>query len=261
MEEASMLISELGWVRRAGIGFGSLALSAFVSRSAAAQTAAPAAGDEPAPLASPPADPAPPPPSAPPMNFGSSMDLSQPPPPPLGQRTYHWHDGFYARVDGGLGTLLHTNVSRDGAADVSASGLTLDYDLLLGGSIAPGFTLGGTVLGSLQLSGHWEASGLSVSTAALNTFIIGPFAEGYPNPEGGLHFGGALGLAHAGLDLPGSNLSAFGVGGAFWAGSDVWVAPDWSIGGLLRLDALYAKDGDISASSIGLSLMFSVLFN
>jgi hypothetical protein len=255
-----MLISELGWVRRAGMGFGCLALGVLVSRSSVAQTVTPPAGDEPAPLMQPAPPANPPPPASPPTNFGSSMDLSQPPPPPLGQRTYHWHDGFYARVDGGLGTLLHTNISG-GGADVSSSGLTLDYDLLLGGSIAPGFTLGGTLLGSLQLSGNWEASGRSVSTASLNTFIIGPFAEGYPNPEGGLHFGGALGLARAGLDLPGDNTSAYGLGGAFWAGSDVWVAPDWSIGGLLRLDALWAKDGDTKVSSIGLSLMFSVLFN
>jgi hypothetical protein len=262
-----MLISELGGVRRTGIGFGGLALcaltlGALISRPAAAQTLSPPPTDEPAPLATPPVPSAPPAPSPapPPMNFGASMDLSQPAPPPLGQRTYHWHDGFYARVDGGLGTLLHTNISGTGGADVSASGLTLGYDLLLGGSIAPGFTLGGTLLGSLQLSGNWEASGRSVSTASLDTLIIGPFAEGYPNPEGGLHFGGALGLARAGLDLPGG-IAAYGVGGAFWAGSDVWVAPDWSIGGLLRLDALYAKDNDAKVSSIGLTLMFSVLFN
>jgi hypothetical protein len=93
--------------------------------------------------------------------------------------------------------------------------------------------------------------------------VIGPFAQGYPDPHGNLHFGGMLGLARLGADTsgPGDGLSAIGVGGAFWAGTGVWVAPDWSVGGLVRLDAATGKDDDVSLTSVGLSVMFSVLYN
>lgn len=262
-----MLDSQLGRVARGAITLGCLALGALVPRAAAAQTSPAPSQDEQLPAERPADSPADSPRNsqdAPKINLsgGSHMDLSQPAPPPLGQRTYQYHEGFYARLDAGLGALLGAKVSG-GLADITSSGLTLDYDLLIGGSPSPGFVLGGSVVGGLQLSGDWDADDTKVASANLNTLIIGPFAEGFPQPNGNLHFGGTVGLSHQGVDISGisDGISAWGVGGAFWAGTGVWVAPDWSVGGLLRLQALYGKDDDLTVTSFAASLMFAVTYN
>lgn len=206
------------------------------------------------------AEPAPPPA----INLTGGMDLTTPAPGPAVGRTFHQHEGFYGRLNAGLGTLLHASVDA-GPLEFTSGGLTLNFDLLLGGSPAPGFSLGGGVLGSLQMSGDWEleGGGSAGGNGDLTTLIVGPFADGFPNAKDGWHFGGLVGLARVAFDAPGDAESddAFGVGGAFWAGHDVWVAPEWSVGGLLRLDALRASKDDVTTTAVGLTLMFSVLYN
>jgi len=194
-----------------------------------------------------------------------TIDLSTPRPgPPVG-REYRQHEGFYVRVGGGLGTLLSADVDADGL-ESSSSGVTLELEALVGGSPASGLTLGGGALASLQLSGEWEADGIVGSQSAdLTTIIIGPFADGHPHPRGGFHVGGLLGLASVAFEAPGGGegSDALGVGGAGWLGYDTWVAPEWSIGGSLRLDALRAtnSDDDLTISKIGATLSISVLYN
>jgi hypothetical protein len=250
-----MFSSWFSCVHRALAGLPGLAL-VLTSGFAAAQ-ATPAPAPEDSPEAAPSEEPAP----KIQLTKKPMIDLATPPPSAPEGRTFHSHDGFSVRVNVGLGTLLGATVSPEVGSDITTGGLTLSYDLLIGGAPSPGFTLGGGVSGSLQLSGDWEVDGgPTVGGGNLNTFILGPFAQGYPDPHGNLHFGGMIGLAQASLDTN-ESASALGVGGAFWAGSGVWVAPDWSVGGLLRLDALRATDDDITVTSIGLSLMFSVLYN
>jgi hypothetical protein len=221
---------------------------------------APAPGDGPAA----PADPAEP---SPHMNLtGDSpkIDLSTPPPPAPVDRTYRQHEGFYLRIGGGLGAI-GADFDREGF-DASSGGTSLELEGLVGGSPASGLSIGGGVLASLQLGGEWEADDVVGSTNAnLTTLIIGPFADGYPHPRDGWHFGGMLGLASVSFDGPGGDggSDALGVGGAGWAGYDFWVAPEWSIGAALRLDALRAtnSDDDVTISKIGGTLSLSVLYN
>ncbi len=263
------MLTEFSCVKRGSQSafIAALALVSFVPSVGWAQPAAPAveaAPDEPAP----PLDPAPPE-ESPSINLTGAaspiIDLSTPEPGPPVAREFHQHEGFYVRVSGGLGSLLSANVDG-GAGELSTGGLTLNYDLLIGGGPAPGFTIGGGVLGGVQLSGDWETTGgLSSGSGNLSTLIIGPFADGYPEPKGGWHMGGLGGLARVALDTPGpgGDSSALGFGGAFWAGHDVWVGPEWSVGGLLRLDALRAtnSDDDLTVTEVGLTLSFSVLYN
>jgi hypothetical protein len=198
---------------------------------------------------------------------GSSptIDLSTPKPgPPVG-RTYRQHEGFYVRVGGGLGSLLSASVDQ-GPVDSSSSGVTLELEALVGGSPASGLSIGGGLLASLQLSGDWDADGIVGSQSAnLTTILVGPFADGYPHPRGGFHLGGLLGLASVAFDGPGGDggSDALGVGGAGWVGYDAWVAPEWSIGGELRLDALRAtnSDDDLTISKVGATLAVTVLYN
>jgi hypothetical protein len=194
------------------------------------------------------------------------IDLSTPKPgPPVG-RTYRQHEGFYVRVGGGLGTLLSASVD-DGDFSTSSSGVTFELEGLVGGSPASGISIGGGVLASLQLSGEWDAQNgvIGSQSANLTTLIIGPFADGYPHPRGGFHLGGLIGLASVAFDGPGGGggRDALGVGGAGWLGYDAWVAPEWSIGGELRLDALRAtnSDDDVTISKVGATLAFTVLYN
>jgi hypothetical protein len=191
------------------------------------------------------------------------IDLTTPPPSAPEGRTYHEHEGFSLRLDVGIGALLSASSTAEGLPDANTGGLTFDYDLQIGGAPSPGIVLGGALTGKLQLSGDWEVDDFEVGGGNLNTIVIGPFFDGYPNPHGNLHFGGTVGFARLGADTgAGSDsLSALGVGGAFWAGSGVWVAPDWSIGGALRLDAAWGKDDDTTLSAVGMSLMFSLLYN
>jgi len=191
-----------------------------------------------------------------------TMDLSTPPPPPRVLREYHRHEGFYLRVSGGLG-YMGANLDTPGF-EYESGGMALNYELLVGGGPAPGLTIGGGVLGGLQLSGDWEADDVAGSFSGdLTTFIIGPFADGYPDPNGGWHLGGLLGLALASFDAPGGDdgANAVGFGGAGWVGYDWWVAPEWSMGAALRLDALRATDDDVTISELGATLNLSVAYN
>jgi hypothetical protein len=221
----------------------------------------PAPADAPAASAAEPAEP------APHINLtGNShkIDLTTPPPPAPMDRQFRQHEGFYLRVGGGLGAI---GADFDQPAfEASADGTTLELELLVGGSPASGLTIGGGLLAGLQLGGEWEAEDvIGDQSANLTTLIIGPFADGYPHPRGGWHFGGLLGLASVAFDGPGGGdgSDALGVGGAGWVGYDVWVAPEWSIGAALRLDALRAtnSDDDITVSKIGGTLGISVLYN
>lgn len=246
---------QLRWIRALGLAATASASGVLGVQDASAQEppATTESGDEK------PAEPAPPPS----INLTGGMDLTTPAPGPAVGRTFHQHEGFYARFNAGLGTLLHASVDA-GAAEFTSGGLTLNFDLLLGGSPAPGFSLGGGVLGSLQMSGDWEADGGGPSGSGdLTTLIIGPFADGFPDAKGGWHFGGLAGLARVAFELPGGGdgEDSYGIGGAFWAGHDVWVAPEWSVGGLLRLDALRASKDDVTTTAVGLTLMFSVLYH
>jgi hypothetical protein len=185
-----------------------------------------------------------------------TMDLSTPPAPALVGRTYQVHQGFYVRVNAGIGGFI-AGESQSGSARVNTAGVTLDYDILIGGGPAPGFSIGGAVVGSFQLSGNWQTDGdRDAGNSNLSTFIIGPFVDGFPDSKGGWHMGGMAGLARAGFEEPftGDDRSAVGFGGAFWVGHDVWVGPEWSVGGLLRTEASHTQnsDDDVSVNRAGL---------
>jgi hypothetical protein len=251
------------------------ATAALLMGPASARAQAPAPTAEPAPAAAAPGEP--PAPTPPPPNFtpttptAPTIDLAVPPPAPPVGRSYRQHEGFYARVNVGLGSMLSATVENDAGGELETGGLTLNYDLLVGGSPAPGFSLGGGVIGGFQMSGDWESGGIEASGGDMTTLIGGPFADGFPMSNGGWHFGGLVGLAYAGLKAPGATegSDAVGFGAAFWAGHDVWVAPEWSVGGNVRLDALRAtgsetvsgSDVDYTVTEVGLTLSFSVLYN
>jgi hypothetical protein len=199
--------------------------------------------------------------AAPAAAAGPAIDLAVPEPAAPVDREYRQHEGFYLRANVGLGSF---SASGDVATvDLSTGGMSLAYDLLVGFGPAPGFALGAGVAGDLQLSGDWEFGPVDGGSGDLSSFVIGPFVDAYPNPKGGWHFGGLAGLGLHSLDAGGGGeaSSGIGFGGAAWAGHDVWVGPEWSVGGQLRLDASRTTDDDLTIARIGLSLSFSVIYN
>ncbi len=157
-----------------------------------------------------------------------------PPPPPLA-RTDKTHDGFYARLNLGFGaqsTAIDNGTQLD---NFSGSGGTLDVDLLLGGAPSPGIIIGGALLLESLRTTTFKTGPDSLKTN-LGLATLGPFIDGYPNPRGGFHLGGTIGLSSARLsgdpNLPYNK--AFGFGLAAWLGYDWWVADQWSVGGLLQ---------------------------
>jgi hypothetical protein len=189
-----------------------------------------------------------------------NIDVTVAPPPPPVQRTYQVHEGFYVRADIGLGTFSGSLSGNALVNDIDTSGTQLAFDLLLGGGLAPGIILGGGAQYAAPLSGDWEVGGTKVADGDMSTLLIGPFIDGFPDAKGGWHFGGLAGLSRVTFDA-GVDSDAIGFGGSVWAGHDFWVAPEWSVGGLLRASALRATENDVTATKLCFTLAFTALMN
>ena len=199
---------------------------------------------------------------------GPKIDVSVPAPGPEVQRQYQMHEGFYLR--GNLGIGLLSNRFDDGSLttkDLSGSGFAFSFDLLAGGSPAPGFTVGGALISSAAFSSSFERDGQKADRDA-SLGMLGVFVDGFPKATGGFHLGGAFGLAQVKIekqlgDLGKDTLGGFG--GAAWIGQDFWVADEFSMGGLLRfagaLTSASQNSVETSASTFSTSLMFTTLYN
>lgn len=207
-----------------------------------------------------------PPPPIPPTPLGQpKIDVRVPEPPPAVVRRRRMHDGFYARANLGLvtaGTFVSTDRAQHPNYDVEGGGLAVD--LLIGGSPSVGLATGGAV--SIQSFGHGGDTGPSGLT------LLGVFVDGFPQPNGGFHLGGMLGLAGVQTTRK-DNRDEFeggGLGLAAWVGHGFWVGDEWSLGGLLRLSGALARDDSredaadpvvLSASVYEAAFLFSVLYH
>lgn len=219
----------------------------------------PALGQEPAPE---PAEPTinvtsePEPPAEPTIQVAS-----EPAPPPV-KRTYHVHEGFYARLSFGGGYAISHYNTEDADFDLRGTGFNAGVDLLIGGSPAPGIAIGGAFMANLAFSNTFKANDRDLGNRNLSTFLLGPFVDGYPDPKGGFHLGLALGLGPAKLEAGNGDegLGTFtGFGAAGWLGYDFWVADEWSAGLLYRFGTNIGVGQDSmnqSLSVVGLTNTF-----
>lgn len=147
------------------------------------------------------------------------------------------HDGFYLQIQVGPG--YYSMSAEQAGIEASYSGVTLASALQLGGSLAPGIVLGGTLVTDYAPSPSYEVNGNEPAGTPDFTqyvFAIGPFVDFYPNPNGGLHFQGMLGFGgvetsvdgNAGGNDPTGPVLAVG------AGYEWWVGREWSIGAMGR---------------------------
>jgi len=151
-------------------------------------------------------------------------------------------------------------------AEGTASGSGFAFDALLGGSPAPGFTLGGgvfvhhtpkleaddmegTLVNAINLSRDIEFDSATLT-------LLAPFVNYYPDARGGLNFTGAVGLALLGVgDGTVDNTSyvlfqdhgSGGLGMLAGVGYDWWVSRGWSLGvqGRVLLAAPSGEDDDV----------------
>lgn len=192
------------------------------------------------------------------------IDLSVPEQAPPVSRKYHVHEGFYLRVNLGVGALGSDYDLGEQSAE--SHGGTLGLDLLIGGTPAKGLAIGGALLNEAGVSHNVEQGGRSLSDTNVRLTLLGPFVDGFFDPKGGFHMGGAVGLAALAvqdLKVEDETDTLTGFGGAAWAGYDAWVADEWAIGCLVRaggaITTKSADSGDITASTFSLGLMLTVL--
>jgi hypothetical protein len=119
-------------------------------------------------------------------------------------------------------------------------------------------------------SGNFDPAG---TEANVSTLLVGPFFDGYPNARRGFHLGGTVGFAQDRFSR--RSLAGFtkanGYGIAGWIGYDIWVADEWSVGGLVRLmgtrgsaDAeatTYYDRGTANPATQSIALMLTVLYH
>jgi len=251
-------------------------LASFVfvlSTSAHAQTPAPTAtdGSQPAEVAEPrpqtvpqsPASQAAP--TAEPVGKIHLADQAPPPAPPVA-RTDKTHDGFYTRLNLGFGSQSASIDLGANFPNVSGSAGALDMGLLIGGAPSPGIVLGGAIsldtMRSTTLDGD---SGAQLKTGTMLT-SLGPFIDGYPNPRGGFHLGGTVGLSSLSFsnqnDVGTNRAGGFGL--AAWLGYDWWVADQWSVGGLLQLSGAHVgrsvQGSSMTADTRSIALLVTAVY-
>jgi hypothetical protein len=182
------------------------------------------------------------------------------PPPDRGARV---HDGFYFRVAEGFGVyderLSSGELLSGETVNARNRGIASVSDLAIGGTVAPGWVVGGGIYSLDVVASTFRAEGgdaaavpdeLDPGLRALSVF--GPFFDWYPNVRGGFHAQVALGFATLTPRVfahPATEKSEYvALGGALLIGTgyEWWVADEWSIGVLTQLGVrvLRGKDDD-----------------
>ena len=183
---------------------------------------------------------------------------------PAPDRGARVHDGFYFRIGSGLGVYderLSSDDLASGSIEARNRGIAATSDLAIGGTIAPGWVIGGGIYSSDLVASTLRTSGASVTAIPAeldpglrNLALIGPFVDWYPDVHGGFHAQLALGLATLTPRLFGhpatddSEYAAIGGGLLLGAGYEWWVADEWSLGVLSQLGARFVSGEDDSGA-------------
>jgi hypothetical protein len=173
------------------------------------------------------------------------------------------HDGFYFRVASGF-SVYDERLSSDellagGSVEARNRGVASASDLAIGGTVAPGWVVGGGIYSLDLVASTFRADGAGAAAVPdeldpglRSLSLIGPFFDWYPNVRGGFHAQASLGLAtltprvFAHPATQKSEYIAVGGGLLLGTGYEWWVADEWSIGILTQLGVrlLRGKDDD-----------------
>jgi hypothetical protein len=173
------------------------------------------------------------------------------------------HDGFYLRIATGFGVyderVESGTLPAGGKVEARNRGIAALSDLAIGGTVAPGWVVGGRIFSLDLVASTYRASGSSVAPVPdeldpglRNLSVIGPFVDWYPKVRGGFHAQGGIGLATLTPRVfghPGTQRSEYlALGGALVIGTgyDWWVADEWSIGFMGQLGLRFLRGEDES---------------
>src|SRR5262245_52353317 len=121
------------------------------------------------------------------------------------------HDGFFLRVAlGGSGLSmkregsLRLGSAGTGTGSSEISGGAGVGELSIGGAIAKGLVLSGTLLAHSHSEPTLdvEGGGTIALDGPLTFAVVGASLEYFPDPRGGFHFGGTIGVAGAWVKSP-----------------------------------------------------------
>ena len=191
---------------------------------------------------------------------------------------YH-HDGVYVRLGAGVGLIRDSvHMTQGGISGFDQKGTVTGFgqanELAVGGALAPGLILAGGFFLNVAYGAKRDFG--DIDTQAGNGYAMltwGPLVDYYPDADGGLHFelgfglGATSGVAPASYDDAGG---ASGYGLIFGVGHEWWIAKQWAMGALLRLQHVESKDNivtllgpefDADHSANALGLMFTATFN
>jgi hypothetical protein len=157
------------------------------------------------------------------------------------------HEGFYLSTGIGFGVVVARGSGPLGDASITGRGIV--STLGIGGTVAPGLVLGGTLrtwTGTGTFDGGppitatttYYQNGMPTKTTLtlsghtqIATVELGAMLDWFPNPEKGWHVGGSVGLCGMSLvDDAGTQSTAGGVGGSIFGGYQWWLGPSWSLG-------------------------------
>jgi hypothetical protein len=184
-------------------------------------------------------------------------------------RSVHNHDGFYLRANVGF-EWSSAFVGTDSAShpDFTVNGGGISLDLLVGATPSPSLTVGGMLtLKSISDPEVRLGDDSEVGSGSGGVLFVGPFVDGFPMSNGGLHVGGMLGLASGTARRQGSadDFGGLGFGAAAWFGQGFWVGDEVSLGFILKLDAAFLRDSSgpvaLTDTVYGGALLFSVLYH
>jgi hypothetical protein len=167
----------------------------------------------------------------------------QPYPPPI---RLHKHDGFFLRFGLGVGYFSSSgtiSVSGGPESKYKVKGTGLALDISIGGAIASGVILAGTITATSASNATQSADGYPDYSSSASLSALGVLVDVYPNPTDGLHFGGALSLAGVSYNDTRNNSSddtrqGGAISGHF--GYEWWVGTDWSLGVMGRITYAHA---------------------
>lgn len=165
------------------------------------------------------------------------------------------HDGFYARAGVGAGYAMG---ALDAPADSDSTGVNVATELGIGWTLRPGLVVGLGTFPMVVPAPSYDG----IDAGGQHTSATGPFVDYYLDPRRGLHLqGGALVAAGYldGGDREGE--VGIGYGAMLGAGYDVFVADEWSLGGLLRATAIRLHGVDDTFRLASPSLLVTLTYH
>lgn len=186
--------------------------------------------------------------------------------PPPG---FHTHDGFFLRMNPGIGFLSAKYSYGGSETTISGGGLALSF--ALGGAITPNLVIYGEFLSTSALDPTTkDGTGSSTWNGSVGLFGFGPGIAYYLEPAN-LYFSGTLAFSqvtrstdHSTSDSSDTtDLTDMGVGLGLTVGKEWWVSQNWGLGfaGLFHLASMKMKNVDTRMSAAALSILFSATYN